>query len=81
MIFVNIHEAKTHFSKIINQTLQGEEVVVSRGNHPLVKLVPYHAEAKLRKGGQLRGMLKVPDDFDDPLPKEYLKHFYGEDES
>ena len=78
MIFVNIHEAKTHFSKIINQTLNGEEVVVSRGNRPLVKLIPYHEEPGLRKGGQLKGILKVADDFDDPLPDDYLKHFYGE---
>lgn len=80
MIFVNIHEAKTHFSKIINQTLNGEDVVVSRGNQPLVRLVPYHAEPSFRKGGQLKGMLKIADNFDEPLPKDYLKHFYGENE-
>lgn len=78
MIFVNVHEAKTHFSKIINQALQGEEVVISRGNHPLLKLVPYHEEVSVRKGGQLKGMLIVEDDFDDPLPADILAHFYGD---
>jgi prevent-host-death family protein len=81
MIFVNVHEAKTHFSKLINQTLSGEEVIVSRGNQPLIKLVPYHEETSVRKGGQLKGMLKIADNFDDPLPDDYLKHFYGSDES
>ena len=80
MIFVNVHEAKTHFSKLINQTLEGEEVIISRGNNPLIKLVPYQQEPSARKGGQLKGMLKVAVNFDDPLPEDYLKLFYGHDE-
>jgi len=80
MIFVNVHDAKTHFSKLINQTLEGEEVIISRGNNPLIKLVPYHKELTPRKGGQLKGMLSVADNFDDPLPEDYLKLFYGQDE-
>jgi antitoxin (DNA-binding transcriptional repressor) of toxin-antitoxin stability system len=79
MISVNIHEAKTHFSKLINQTLSGEEVIIARGNIPLVKLIPFHEEPSFRQGGQLKGMLIVEDNFDDPLPNDYLKLFYNEE--
>ena len=74
---VNIHEAKTHFSKLINQALKGEEVIIARGNVPVVRLVPYEKELAPRKGGQLKGLIKISPDFDDPLPSECLDLFYG----
>jgi prevent-host-death family protein len=82
MSTVNIHEAKTHFSKLINQVLQGEEVIIARGGDPLVRLVPYVKEvSSKRKGGQLKGLIKISDDFDAPLPEDILKLFYHSDES
>ena len=80
MISVNIHEAKTHFSKLIQQALQGEEIVIAKGGKPLVMLTPYVERISPRKGGQLKGLMQVRDDFDAPLPDELLKQFHGTDE-
>jgi len=78
MEIVNIHQAKTHFSQLINQALKGEEVVIAKSGVPLIKLTPYKKKSTQRKGGQLKGILIVEDTFDDPLPEETLKSFYGE---
>lgn len=77
----NIHEAKTHFSQLINQALAGEKIIIARGNKPLIQLVPYEEEITPRQGGQLKGMMQIADDFDDPLPQELLNLFYGEKEA
>lgn len=80
MATVNIHEAKTHFSKLINQALNGEEVIIAKGGKPLVRLMPYsESSPSKRKGGQLKGMIKIAEDFDAPLPQEILKNFYNDD--
>ncbi len=78
-MLVNIHDAKTHFSKLINQTLNGEEIIIAKGGKPLVRLVPYSKEPEVRHGGQFRGLMEISDDFDESLPDELLKLFY-EDE-
>lgn len=77
---VNIHDAKTHFSKLINLALNGEEIVIARGGKALIKLIPYFEDLPVREGGQFRGLIKISKDFDAPLPKELLQQFY-EDES
>ena len=76
----NIHEAKTNFSQLINQALAGEQIIIARGNKPIIKLVPYEEELIPRQGGQLRGMMEIADDFDAPLPQELLNLFYGAEE-
>jgi prevent-host-death family protein len=63
---VGIHEAKTHFSKLVARVERGEEIVVRRGGKPVAMIVPYVAPAP-RVPGLLRGRLHVPDDFDAPL--------------
>ena len=78
-MLVNIHEAKTHFSKYIQEALQGKEVIIAKGGVPLIKLTPSTEAAQERHGGQLKGILKVNDDFDAPLPQDILKQFYGEE--
>lgn len=78
MEIVNIYQAKTHFSRLINQVLKGEEVVIAKNGVPLIKLTLYEKKSIPRKGGQLKGILIVEDNFDDPLPEEFLKGFYGE---
>jgi prevent-host-death family protein len=77
-MLVNIHDAKTHFSKIINQVLNGEDIVIAKGGKPLVRLTPYSSEPEFRHGGQFKGLIKVSDDFNDPLPDEILKLFHEE---
>lgn len=80
MSTVNIHDAKTHFSKIINKVLAGEEIIIAKGGKPLVRLTPYTVSKALRKGGQLKGMIEISPDFDAPLPKDPFHKLYGEDE-
>lgn len=80
MSTVNIHDAKTHFSKLINEALAGKQVIIAKAGVPLVKLTPYSKEITPRQSGQLKGLMKISKDFDAPLPKDVLKSFYGEDE-
>ena len=72
----NIHEAKTHFSKLIEKARLGEEVIVAKAGKPVVRLVPMDAPKKRRQPGSARGLFIMSDDFDDPLPPEMLKAFY-----
>lgn len=72
----NIHEAKTHFSKLIKQARQGEEVIVAKAGKPMVRLVPVEPPRGRRQPGSARGMFTMSDDFDDPLPDDMLKAFY-----
>lgn len=78
-MLINIHDAKTHFSKLITQALSGEDIIIARSGQPLVRLVPYSEETPIRRGGQLKGMIQISDDFDAPLPDDILKQFYGEE--
>lgn len=78
-MLINIHDAKTHFSKFINQALKGDEIIIARDGKPLVRLVPYTEEPLSRKGGQYKGLMEISEDFDAPLPEEILKQFYGDD--
>ncbi|MFI4937979.1 MAG: type II toxin-antitoxin system Phd/YefM family antitoxin [Candidatus Berkiellales bacterium] len=79
MTIVNIHDAKTNFSKLINQALKGEKIIIARGGTPLIVLIPYAQPSPRRKGGQLKGMITIADDFDAPLPQDILKTFYEEE--
>jgi prevent-host-death family protein len=73
MIQVNIHEAKTHFSRLIQRAVDGEEIVVAKGNKPIAKLVALNPPAPKRKLGTAKGRIQIAPDFDEPLDdfKEY----------
>ncbi|HWD37442.1 MAG TPA: type II toxin-antitoxin system prevent-host-death family antitoxin [Fimbriimonas sp.] len=73
---VNVHEAKTHLSKLLEEVEAGEEVVIARGGKPVARLVGIE-EKPPRIIGLLKGKLVVPDDFDDPLPDDILDLFEG----
>ena len=72
---VNIHEAKTHFSKLIKEVLNGEEVIIARGNKPVAKLVSIDKDKPKRQLGTARGTIHIAPDFDEPLMDftEYVK--------
>jgi len=72
----NIYDAKTHFSRLIEYALQGEEVIISKAGIPLIRLVPYQPEFKTRKPGYWRGKVTIADDFDE-LPEDLIKAFAG----
>jgi prevent-host-death family protein len=74
MTTLNIHAAKTHFSKLIEEVEDGEEVVIAKAGKPVARLVPFGKPAR-RKLGLLAGRLTVPDDFDAPLPDELIAAF------
>ena len=65
---VNVHEAKTHLSRLIREALEGEEVVIARGNRPLVRLEVLPEVRKPRRLGTERGLIvRMDEDFDAPL--------------
>lgn len=71
---INIHEAKTNFSKLVARVEQGEEILISRGGKPVAKLVPIEAPTK-RKLGLMHGIFSVPTDFDAPLSDDVVDSF------
>ncbi len=73
---VNVHEAKTHLSRIIEEVLEGKDVVIGKAGKPLVRLTPYRRQRPLRFG-LLKGKIKVSAGFDDPLPSDVLAGFLG----
>lgn len=77
MSVVNIHEAKTHFSKLIEKVSAGEEVIIAKAGKPVAKLVPITSSGPTPKPGLLKGKMKIYDNFDDPLPEELLAAFEG----
>jgi len=78
MRLVNVHEAKTHLSRLLEEVAAGGEIVIARAGKPVAKLVSIDAPGK-RKLGILKGKIKINEDtFDDPLPDEVLKSFTTE---
>jgi prevent-host-death family protein len=75
MATVNIHEAKTHFSKLVDRVLQGEEVVIAKAGRPVARLVPLPPKVPRRTPGSARGLVEVGPDFDAPLPDE-IRHAF-----
>lgn len=75
---VNVHEAKTHLSRLLEAVEAGEEVLIARAGRPVARLGPLAAVAQPRRLGMLAGRFEVPDDWDAPLPAEVLDAFGGE---
>jgi len=73
---VNVHEAKTHLSRLLERVAMGEEVIIAKAGKPVAKLVPLSTAPKTRILGSAKGEFVVPDDFNDPLPKEIEDLFY-----
>lgn len=76
---VNIHSAKTHFSRLVDAAAAGEEIVIAKAGKPMAKLVPLDAPRNQprRRLGTLAGVAVVPPDFDDPLPDQVIAEFEG----
>ena len=70
---VNIHEAKT----LLERVALGEEVIIAKAGKPVAKLVPLAKQPKRRALGSAKGEFTVPDDFNDPLPKQIEDLFWG----
>ena len=72
---VNVHAAKTHLSRLLEQAMAGEEVIIMRSGRPLVRLTPVASAPLRRKLGTAKGQFVVPPDFDAPLAEEVLQEF------
>ncbi|KIC70943.1 type II toxin-antitoxin system Phd/YefM family antitoxin [Candidatus Protochlamydia amoebophila] len=77
MHIVNIHEAKTQFSKLVESAMNGEETIIAKSGKPVARLVPISSEKPKRRLGVLKGKIKIADDFDAPLPDDILSSFEG----
>jgi prevent-host-death family protein len=73
---VNMHEAKTNLSRLVDRVAEGEEIVIARNGEPVALLTP--VKAATRRPGRLRGRIRVASDFDAPLPPALLKAFRGD---
>lgn len=75
---VNVHEAKTHLSRLLEAVERGEEVVIARAGKPVARLVPAVPSGFRREPGTWKGRIVIADDFDD-TPPDVVAAFYGED--
>lgn len=71
-IIVNVHEAKTHFSRLLEQAHAGQEIILAKAGKPYARLVPLEPETVERKPGRLKGLIEVGDEFFEPLSEEEL---------
>ncbi|MBA2370917.1 MAG: type II toxin-antitoxin system Phd/YefM family antitoxin [Chloroflexi bacterium] len=74
---VNIHEAKTHLSRLIARAVEGEEIVIAKAGRPVAKLVGLTHPIRRRKLGLARGKIVIHDDFDAPLPEDIRRALGG----
>lgn len=72
---VNVHEAKTHLSRLLEQVSQGEEILIAKAGRPVARLVPAGERPVRREPGSAAGRVVVGEDFDAPLPEEVLEAF------
>ncbi len=82
MTTVNIHEAKTHLSRLVEGVARGESFIIAKAGRPVAKVVPLDAPAKVPKAPRRLGFMppqEIPDDFDEMGREEIEKMFYGDE--
>jgi prevent-host-death family protein len=72
---VNIYDAKTHLSELVDRAAAGEEIIIAKAGRPTARLVPLRVAAKQRVSGRWAARIKIAADFDAPLPPELLAAF------
>lgn len=75
---LNLYEAKTHLSELVERAAAGEEIVIAKAGRPKARLVPLEKAEKPRTPGVWKGRLWISDDFDAPLPEGILRSFEGD---
>ena len=75
-MIVNIHEAKTHLSRLVEQAAAGEEIVIGKAGRPMARLVPFQARGTPRTPGRWKGAVEIADDFD-ATPDWLIDEFEG----
>jgi len=76
MSVFDVHDAKTHLSRLLDRVAQGEEIIIAKRGRPVAKLVRVTVEP--RRPGRLKGRIRIGPDFDEPLPEKILAAFRGE---
>ena len=74
---VNLHEAKTHFSRLVDAAANGEEIIIAKAGKPAARLVPLERAKAKRRFGALKGKIRIAGDFDAPLPEYLIAAFAG----
>ncbi|MDX1900420.1 MAG: type II toxin-antitoxin system Phd/YefM family antitoxin [Gammaproteobacteria bacterium] len=77
MFTVNIHQAKIHFSKLIEVVMNGNQIIITKAGEPAARLIPITFVKPKRKPGSLKGKIKIAADFDAHLPDDILNQFEG----
>jgi prevent-host-death family protein len=77
MVTINIHEAKTHLSRLVDEVAAGAEVIIAKAGKPMARLSPLSAPTRKKQLGLLKGKINVPDDFNSPLDEETVSTFEG----
>lgn len=72
---VNIHEAKTHLSRLLGRVEKGEEITIAKAGKPVARLVPVVHKTDRRIPGTAKGMIIMAENFDEPLPDDIIKAF------
>jgi len=67
---LNVHAAKTHLSRLLDEVADGEEIVIARAGRPVARLVPFSPPRARRRFGSLKGRVRIGRDFDAPLPDD-----------
>jgi prevent-host-death family protein len=75
---INIHEARTHLSRIVEEMAAGKEMVIAKAGKPMARLVPVEPSVTKKHLGLLKGKIKIPPDFNKPLPASILRQFDGD---
>ncbi len=75
-VVVNMYEAKTQLSRLVDRAAAGEDILIARHGRPIAKLSRLEPARRTIIFGLLEGQIEVPDDFDAPLPDDVLAEFY-----
>ena len=75
---VNIYEAKTRLSQLVEEVASGQDVVIARAGRPVARLTRLSGTGRKRRLGVLDGQFRIPDDFNRPLPDDVLRSFEGD---
>ena len=75
---VNIHDAKTHLSRLVEDVAGGDEIIIAKAGKPMARLVGVTSSHAPRRPGLLKGKIRITDDFDAPLPADVLAAFEGD---
>ena len=78
-VVINLYEAKSRLSALVERAAAGEEIIIAKAGHPKARLVPLEPGRRPREPGGWEGKVWVADDFDEPLPPDLIRAFTGDE--